>query len=158
MKQEISFVLNKEKITVYVDPTQRLLDIIRERLHRKGTKEGCGIGECGACTILQNGIPVNSCLLMMGQVEGTEITTIEGLTQDKLSEIIKTCFVEEGAIQCGFCTPGFILSAYALLLTNPAPTREEIKEALSGNLCRCTGYIPIIQAVERAAEELTKCE
>ena len=154
MTREIHFILNGEPVTVEADPTQRMLDVIRKLLGRKGTKEGCGIGECGACTVIQNGRTVNSCILMAGQAEGTEITTIEGLREDTMADVIKACFVDEGAIQCGFCTPGMILSAYALLKSNPHPTIEEIRKGLSGNLCRCTGYLPIIRATDRAAREL----
>ena len=150
---EINFKLNGSAVTIDADPTARLLDIVRDLLHRKGTKEGRGIGECGACTVLVNGEPVNSCICPAAQAEGCEVLTIEGLAEDRIADVIKACFIEEGAVQCGFCTPGFILSAYALLLKNPSPTREEIREALAGNLCRCTGYIQIVNAVERAAAE-----
>lgn len=151
---KISFILNDKEVLVDTDPTKRLLDVIREVLSRKGTKEGCGIGECGACTVLVEDVPVNSCIYMVAQAEGKHITTIEGLSENTIADVIKKCFVEEGAIQCGFCTPGFILSAYALLIKNPKPTQEEIKIALSGNLCRCTGYRHIINAVEKASEAL----
>jgi len=154
MNREITFTLNHKEVTVSVDPAMRLLDVVRDLLKQKGTKEGCGIGECGACTIIMDGKCINSCVTMTAQAEGTQLLTIEGLSQDAIAEVIKRCFIEEGAVQCGFCTPGFILSAYALLQENPNPTREEIRTALSGNLCRCTGYIQIIQAVERAAREI----
>ena len=154
MTREIHFTLNGQAVTVETDPTQRMLDVIRKLLGRKGTKEGCGIGECGACTVILNGRTVNSCILMAGQAEGCEITTIEGLSEDAMADVIKKCFVEEGAIQCGFCTPGMILSAWVLLKSNPAPTIDEIRKGLSGNLCRCTGYLPIVRATERAAREL----
>ena len=154
MNREITFTLNHKEVTVSVDPTMRLLDVVRDLLKQKGTKEGCGIGECGACTIIMDGKCINSCVTMAAQAEGTELLTIEGLSQDAIAEVIKKCFIEEGAVQCGFCTPGFILSAYALLQENRNPTRDEIRTALSGNLCRCTGYIQIIQAVERAAREI----
>lgn len=153
-KKKLSFILNGLPVTVETDPTQRLLDVIRDILKKKGTKEGCGVGECGACTVIMNGIAVNSCLVMAGQAEGAEIVTIEGLSEKKLADVIKTCFVEEGAVQCGFCTPGMILSAYVLLKQNPSPSIDEIREGLSGNLCRCTGYVPIVNAVKRAALEL----
>lgn len=151
---KIKFILNNKEVCLDTDPTKRLLDVVRDLLSRKGTKEGCGIGECGACTLLVDGVPVNSCIYMVAQAEGKQITTIEGLSEDTMADVIKRCFVEEGAVQCGFCTPGFILSAYALLLKNPNPTIDEIKVALSGNLCRCTGYRHIINAVEKAGEAL----
>jgi aerobic-type carbon monoxide dehydrogenase small subunit (CoxS/CutS family) len=150
----IHFRLNGDEIEIAAEPTERFLDIIRKLCGRTGTKEGCGIGECGACTILADGKPVNSCILMAGQMEGADILTIEGLSEEHIGEVLKKCFIEEGAVQCGYCTPGMILSAYALLLNNKNPSREEIKTAMSGNLCRCTGYVPIINAVEKAKEEL----
>ena len=157
-KRMITFTLNHKEVTVETDPTARLLDVIRDVLNRKGTKEGCGIGECGACTIIMDGKCVNSCVTMAAQAEGTELLTIEGLSEDVMAEVIKTCFIEEGAVQCGFCTPGMIMSAYALLQETPSPSREEIKTALSGNLCRCTGYVQIINAIERAAAEIASVE
>ncbi len=157
-KRMITFTLNHREVTVETDPTARLLDVIRDVLNRKGTKEGCGIGECGACTIIMDGKCVNSCVTMAAQAEGTELLTIEGLSEDVMAEVIKTCFIEEGAVQCGFCTPGMIMSAYALLQETPSPSREEIKTALSGNLCRCTGYVQIINAIERAAAEIASVE
>lgn len=158
MIQEITFIFNHKEVTVRTDPTTRLLDVVRDLLKQKGTKEGCGIGECGACSIIMNGKCVNSCVTMAAQAEGAELLTIEGLSGDTLAEIIKKCFVEEGAVQCGFCTPGMILSAYVLLQENKTPTREEIKTALSGNLCRCTGYVQIIQAIERVTREINEPE
>jgi len=153
-KRIIAFTLNGELCELLLDPGERMLDVLRDVLRRTGTKEGCGIGECGACTVLLDSVPVTSCLLVAGQIEGRQLTTIEGLNEDTMAEVIRTCFVEEGAVQCGFCTPGMILSAYALLLKNSCPSREEIKIALSGNLCRCTGYITIVNAVEKAAVKL----
>lgn len=151
--KEIRFTLNHQEVTVVADPMARLIDVLREVLQRKETKEGCGIGECGACTVLINGHAVNSCITNMSQVEGCHVMTIEGLSEDAMADIIKKCFVEEGAVQCGFCTPGMILSAYVLLQKKEAPTVQEIKEGLSGNLCRCTGYTAIVNAVDRAATE-----
>lgn len=153
-RKVIAFTLNEKPCELLLDPGERLLDVLRDVLRRTGAKEGCGVGECGACTVLLDGTPVNSCLLIAGQIEGRRITTIEGLDEDALAEVIRTCFVEEGAVQCGFCTPGMILSAYALLRRNDSPSREEIKTALSGNLCRCTGYVTIVNAVEKAAANL----
>ncbi|HHW07721.1 MAG TPA: (2Fe-2S)-binding protein [Clostridia bacterium] len=154
MTQLYSFKLNGAPVTLEVSSSATLLEVLREHLGRTGTKEGCGQGECGACTVLLNGKPVNSCLILMDQVEGQRVTTIEGLTGEGEPHLLQKVFVEMGAVQCGFCTPGMILSAYALLAENPNPTREEIREALSGNLCRCTGYTKIVDAVEVAARRL----
>jgi len=163
---KIRFTLNGKQILVEADAETRLLDLLREDLHLTGTKEGCGEGECGACTILIDGRPVNSCLVLAPQVDGKELLTIEGLAQlsqsvslssaDQGDECrlhpIQRAFVEKGAVQCGFCTPGFIMSTYALLLKNPDPTDEQILTALEGNLCRCTGYLKILEAVRYAAQ------
>ena len=131
-------------------PYWTLLKLLRERLGLTGTKEGCGIGECGACTVLLDGIPVNACLILAPKVKGKEILTIEGLgNRDRLHPLQRS-FVDHGAVQCGFCTPGILMSSRALLEKNPSPTREEIKDAISGHLCRCTGYHQIIEAIEAA--------
>jgi len=154
---ELTFILNQREVTVSVAPNRRLLDVLREELHLTGTKEGCGIGECGACTVLLNGRPVNSCLILAGQAQGSEITTIEGVeTEDGDLHPLQEAFLEEGAVQCGFCTPGMVLSALALLRKNPGPSEDEIKEAISGNLCRCTGYKQIVEAIKAAAVKLQK--
>ena len=154
---ELTFILNQREVTVSVAPNRRLLDVLREELHLTGTKEGCGIGECVACTVLLNGRPVNSCLILAGQAQGSEITTIEGVeTEDGDLHPLQEAFLEEGAVQCGFCTPGMILSALSLLRKNPGPTEDEIKEAISGNLCRCTGYKQIVEAIQAAAVKLQK--
>lgn len=146
----ISFFINGKSVSMEVAPHESALQAIRDRLKLKGAKEGCGIGECGACTILVDGAAVNACLMLAPQMDGRSILTIEGVAEDdRLSSLQKT-FVERGAIQCGFCSPGALLSAKALLDRNPNPTREEIIGALSGNLCRCTGYEYIIDAVEAA--------
>ena len=151
-KITIRFVLNGRNVSVEVDPNKRLLDMLREDLGCLSVKEGCAEGECGACTVLRNGEPVTSCLMLAGQVEGDTILTLEGVAGSNGElDVIQQAFLDEGAVQCGFCTPGMILSAKALLMRNPHPTREEIKMAVSGNLCRCTGYAKIISAVERAA-------
>lgn len=152
--QRYSFELNGAPVTVEVSSSTTLLEVLREHLGLTGTKEGCGRGECGACTVLLNGKPVNSCLILMDQVEGQKVTTIEGLARDGKPHPLQQAFVEVGAVQCGFCTPGMILSAYALLAENPNPSRTEIREALSGNLCRCTGYTKIVDAVEVAARRM----
>ena len=131
-------------------PHWTLLKLLRERLGLTGTKEGCGIGECGACTVLLDGTPVNACLILAPKVNGKEILTIEGLgNRDRLHPLQRS-FVDHGAVQCGFCTPGILMSSKALLEKNPSPTREEIKDAISGHLCRCTGYHQIIEAIEAA--------
>jgi len=155
MSKEISFILNGSEVRVAVGGHQRLIDILRGPLGQTGTKEGCGEGECGSCTVIINGRAVNSCLYPAPEAEGKTVTTIEGLqgTKNELS-VIQKSFVEEGAIQCGFCTPGMIMSAKALLDSNPAPSEEDIRDALQGNLCRCTGYIQIIEAVKEAARQL----
>lgn len=155
MLQRYNLILNDEPFNVEVPASATLLEVIREHLGWTGTKEGCGQGECGACTVLLNGKPVNSCLILISQAEGQRVTTIEGLSKEGRPHPLQEAFVEEAAIQCGFCTPGMILSAYALLMEHPNPTREEIREALSGNLCRCTGYTKIMDAVEKAARRLS---
>lgn len=144
----IKFVLNGKEIQVDVPPYWTLLKLLREKLGLTGTKEGCGIGECGACTVLLDGIPVNSCLVLAPKVEGKEVQTVEGLgTREHLHPLQKS-FIDHGAVQCGFCTPGMLMSSKALLEKNPHPSREEIKDAISGHLCRCTGYHQIIEAIE----------
>ena len=150
---EISFILNNKKVTVDVTPSMRLLDVIREELHLTGTKEGCGEGECGACTVLVNGEPYNSCLTPVANVIGKEVMTIEGFRETKAYRVIADAFADQGGSQCGFCTPGMILASYAVLKKNPHPTEEEIREALSGNLCRCTGYNSIVNAVMLASKK-----
>ncbi len=150
---EISFILNNKKVTIDVTPSMRLLDVIREELHLTGTKEGCGEGECGACTVLVNGEPYNSCLTPVANVIGKEVMTIEGFRETKAYRIIADAFANQGGSQCGFCTPGMILASYAVLKKNPHPTEEQIREALSGNLCRCTGYNSIVNSVMLASKK-----
>ena len=150
---EISFILNNKKVTVDVDPSMRLLDVIRNKFHLTGTKEGCGEGECGACTVLVNGEPYNSCLTPVINVQNKVLLTIEGFRETKEYRVIADAFANMGGSQCGFCTPGMILVSYALLSKNPHPTEEEIRFALSGNLCRCTGYQAIVNAVLKASEK-----
>jgi carbon-monoxide dehydrogenase small subunit len=147
MKTEVQFKLNGKDILVTTETNKRLLDVLREDLHLTGTKEGCAIGECGACTVIMNGEAVNSCLILIGQVQDAEFITIEGLAENGELHPLQQKFLENGAVQCGYCTPGMLLSAYALLLKISNPTEEEIKEAIAGNLCRCTGYKQIIEAV-----------
>ena len=146
------FKLNGEVKSKTVSPNRRLLDLLREDFGLTGTKEGCGIGECGACTVLMNGAAVNSCLVLAGQIEGAEIETVEHLAKNGRLNQLQQNFLEAGAVQCGFCTPGMLMSATALLQENPYPTEEEIKEAIAGNLCRCTGYKQIILAIQKTAE------
>ncbi|MFB0566670.1 MAG: (2Fe-2S)-binding protein [Candidatus Aminicenantaceae bacterium] len=157
MKTEISFQLNGEEVTVMAEAHYRLIDLLRGPLGLTGTKEGCGEGECGACTVIVNGRAVNSCLYPALEIEGKSVTTIEGLLGPRnRPSILQQGFIDHGAIQCGFCTPGMIMSAKALLDSNPEPSEEEIREALLGNLCRCTGYVQIVEAVKKAANELKR--
>ena len=150
----ISFKLNGKDYTLTVPTNTTLLQIIRDKVKLTGTKRGCAKGECGACTVIFTGKIVDSCLVLAPKVDGAEITTVEGIGTFDNPHPIQKAFVEEGAVQCGFCTPGFVVSSYALLSKMPKPTEEEIREGLSGNLCRCTGYIKIIEAVKKASEEL----
>jgi len=149
---KIKFTVNSEEREIVTEPTRTLLSILREELGLTGTKEGCGKGECGACTVIMDGKPVPSCLVLACQLDGCEITTIEGLSENGNLDPLQKAFIEEGAVQCGFCIPGMIMSAKALLMRNPSPTEDEIKEAISGNLCRCTGYTKIVKAIEKAAK------
>ncbi len=146
----LRFTLNGKPMEVTTQPNKRMLDVLRGDLSLTGTKEGCAVGECGACTVILNGEPVASCLVAAGQMQGAEVLTIEGMSETLIGSVLQDCFVEGDAVQCGFCTPGFIMTAYALLLKNPHPTRAEIREAVAGNICRCTGYIPIVNAIEQA--------
>jgi carbon-monoxide dehydrogenase small subunit len=150
-KIEISFVVNAETKTVHVYPMERLLDVLRQQLHLTGTKEGCGEGECGSCSVLMDGILVNSCLVPVLQAAGSSVVTIEGLASGETLHVLQETFLECGGAQCGICTPGMILAAVHLLNGTPEPTMEEIREGLSGNLCRCTGYSQIVDAVAEAA-------
>jgi carbon-monoxide dehydrogenase small subunit len=144
---ELSFVVNKDPVTLTVAPFATLLDVLREDLELTGTKYGCGEGECGACSVLLDGRVVNSCLVLALECEGSQVLTIEGLGASGKLHPIQQAFVDQGAIQCGFCTPGMIMTAYALLQANPSPTEADVKRALEGNLCRCTGYRKIVDAV-----------
>jgi aerobic carbon-monoxide dehydrogenase small subunit len=150
-KCEIRLTVNEKRVTVDAYPMERLLDVLRHDLGLTGTKEGCGEGECGSCSVLMDGVLVNSCLIPALQVKGSSIITIEGIASDGRSQPLQQAFLDQGGAQCGICTPGMILAACHLLLKNPQPTLEEISEALSGNLCRCTGYAQIIEAVREAA-------
>lgn len=150
-RQQISFILNGRSVDVWTEPSRSLLKVLREQFELTGTKQGCGQGECGTCTVLLMGKAVTSCLVPIGKVEGKTVLTIEGLSAEEMHPIQKA-FVEHGAIQCGYCTPGMVLSVKALLDICSKPTEDQIREALSGNLCRCTGYIKIIKAVTSLTE------
>ncbi|WZL73836.1 (2Fe-2S)-binding protein [Clostridiaceae bacterium 35-E11] len=136
-----------------VDPSRRLLDVLREELGLTGAKEGCGEGECGACTVIMDDVAVNSCLVLAHQTRGKKITTVEALEKDGELDRLQKAFIENGAVQCGYCTPGMLMSCKALLMRNPNPTEEEIRIAIEGNLCRCTGYTKIVNAVKNVVEE-----
>jgi aerobic carbon-monoxide dehydrogenase small subunit len=151
-QHSITITVNGVKEYLNVPSNMTLLQMLREELALTGVKNGCAAGECGACTVLVNGEPVNSCMLLAVEADGAEIVTVEGLAHDNQLDILQQAFVDEGGVQCGFCTPGMLISARALLNRNPYPTEEEIREALLGNLCRCTGYTRIISAVQKAAQ------
>ncbi|OGC92353.1 MAG: (2Fe-2S)-binding protein [candidate division Zixibacteria bacterium RBG_16_53_22] len=153
---KVRFKLNGKFVMLDLPGVERLIDLLRERLDLVGTKEGCGKGECGACTVLLDGKPVCSCLMLASQIAGHEIVTIEGVAADNRYAHILNAFEETGAVQCGYCSPGMIVSAAALLARNRHPSDNEIKRALAGNLCRCTGYSKIIEAVSRAAERVAQ--
>ena len=150
---KVRFKVNEEPREVDVFPMARLLDVLREQLRLTGTKEGCGEGECGACTVLFNGEIVNSCLVPMAQVKGAEITTIEGVAKGNDLHAVQQAFIEHGGAQCGICTPGMVLAAVDLLSRNPNPTETDIRTGLAGNLCRCTGYMKIFESVVRACQK-----
>jgi len=153
-----SFTLNGKHVEIEVKPWDTALEVLREQLGLKGTKEGCGIGECGACTILVDGLAVDSCLMPAPKLDGRKVETVEGLRQGEALHPLQEAFLSKGAVQCGYCTPGMLMSAKALLDRNTNPKRSEVVEALSGNLCRCTGYVQILEAVEEAAETLGKAK
>lgn len=152
--KEIKFVLNGQPYEAIVQPWRTLLELIREELKLTGTKEGCGLGECGACTVIMGGRTINSCLVPAVEADDQEITTIEGLADGERLHPVQEAFVTYSGMQCGFCTPGMILSSKALLDKNPDPTEEEIKEGIAGNFCRCTGYTKIIESVSAAAQAM----
>ncbi len=154
MAREVEFTLNGNLVRMPVEDHWTLLHLLREELGLTGTKEGCGSGECGACTVIVDGMAVNSCLYLTVDIDGRKVLTIEGLAaKDGTLHPLQRAFVENGGIQCGFCTPGMILSSKALLDENPRPTEEEIKHALAGNLCRCTGYVPILASIQAVIDE-----
>lgn len=156
MKTLIRCTVNGEEHTVLADPRDRLLDLLRGRLGLTGTKEGCGNGNCGTCTVLVDGEPVNACLMLAAEAPAHEIVTIEGLSEGSKLHPIQEALVKHGGTQCGFCTPGIVVSAKALLDRNPRPTEEEIRHAIAGNLCRCTGYDKIVAAIAAAAAEMAE--
>jgi aerobic carbon-monoxide dehydrogenase small subunit len=153
---KISFTLNGKPVEIEVKPWDTAIAVLREQLGLKGTKEGCGIGECGACTILVDGLAVDSCLMPAPKLDGRKVETVEGLRQGEALHPLQEAFLSKGAVQCGYCTPGMLMSAKALLDRSPNPERNELVEALSGNLCRCTGYVQILEAAEEAAKALGK--
>ena len=151
---KFTFELNGEEVECEARENETLLDLLRIDLGVTSVKRGGENGECGACTVLLDGIPVTSCLVIAPQVEGRAVTTIDGLIDDPLMEKLRQAFMEDGAVQCGFCTPGMLISAYALLRENPKPTAEEVKKSIEGNICRCTGFTKIIEAIMDAAERI----
>ncbi|RLG96000.1 (2Fe-2S)-binding protein [Candidatus Bathyarchaeota archaeon] len=152
---KISFELNGKDVTVETRPNQTLVDLLRDELGVTSVKKGCEQGECGACTLMVDGVAVTSCIVLAPQVEGRKVTTLDGLEDDLLMEKLRAAYVENGAVQCGFCTPGMLISSYALLKVNPKPTQEEVKIGIEGNICRCTGYTKIIAAIHDAAERMS---
>ncbi len=146
--------VNGETVSAWVEPRKTVLDFLREDLHLTGAKKGCDLGNCGACTVLLNGKPVNSCLVLALEVQGQEIVTIEGLSDGLKLHPLQEAFIQQGAIQCGYCIPGMILAAKALLDENPRPSEEEIRMTIAGNICRCTGYVKIVRAIRAAAERM----
>lgn len=158
MKRALELRINGDTFQVYIPVHKTLLEVLREDLNLTGTKHGCELGECGACTVLVDGQPVLSCLTLPIEVQGCEIVTIEGLAERGQPHPLQTAFAELGAAQCGYCTPGVLVTAKALLDRNPQPTRQEIREALAGNLCRCTGYSKILDAVELARDRMARSD
>lgn len=150
----IRFTLNGSQVETEIRPNSLLLHMLRDHFNLTGAKEGCGQGECGACTVIVDGQAVNSCMMLAAQVDGKEIITIEGLSKNGKLDPVQEAFLSEGALQCGYCTPGMIMSVKALLMRNPDPDLNTIKEALAGNICRCTGYTKIFEAVQKAAKEI----
>jgi carbon-monoxide dehydrogenase small subunit len=149
---DIVLTINGQDYPVEVEPGELLVDVLRDRLGLTGTKKGCGTGDCGACTVLLDGRPVTSCLVLAAAAEGKEIATVEGLAGPDGLDALQEAFVEEGAVQCGYCTPGLLMMAKDVLRRSPRPTEEEVREGIAGNLCRCTGYTKIVKAILRAAE------
>jgi len=151
-KITVNCTVNHKPVSLEIDPNKRLLDMLREDLGLTSVKEGCSEGECGACTVIFNGEPVTTCCMLAGQADGADIITLEGVSEDGKPDVVQQAFMDAGAVQCGYCIPGMILSAEALLMKNDNPTKEDAMLAISGNLCRCTGYAKIVDAVLLAAE------
>jgi len=146
--------VNGEEYDIYIPPNRTLLEVLREELELTGTKEGCGEGVCGSCTVLCDGFPIRSCLTLAAEVQGTEITTVEGLkNEDGQLDLVQQSFIDRGAVQCGFCTPGMLMSAKAFLNRNPSPSEDDVRKGLSGNICRCTGYTKIVEAIMEVAKK-----
>jgi carbon-monoxide dehydrogenase small subunit len=158
MKRVINFKLNGEDVEALAMDNQTMLDFLRKEMHLTGTKKGCGEGECGACTILLDGAAVDSCLMLAVEADGHEVVTIEGVQQNGVLHPVQQEFIDKWALQCGFCTPGMIMSALSLLHENPHPSEQEIRDGIAGNLCRCTGYAKIVEAIDSAAQILAKGE
>lgn len=156
MKSRVALIVNGEKHEVFIEPNATLLDILREELSLTGAKDACGNGECGACTVIMDGKPVNSCITLAVEAEGKRIETIEGLSNGNNLHPLQKAFIDNHSFQCGFCTPGIIMTAKALLDRNPGPTEEKIKNAISGNICRCTGYDNIVDGILNAAKKINK--
>lgn len=154
--RQIEVTVNGKRETIEVQPSETLLEMIRERLHLTGAKEGCGMGECGACTVIMDGVTVNSCLILAVEAHGKSIVTVEGVGSKEKLHPIQEAFVEHGGMQCGFCTPGMIVSGTYLLKRYPQPTDEQIREGIAGNFCRCTGYTKIIESIDAAAKKMTE--
>lgn len=154
MKRTITLTVNGEQRSVFAEETALLLDVLRGELHLTGAKKGCGKGECGACTVIMNDAAVNSCMIPLGKAEGKRIETVEGLARSGELSILQEEFLTQGAVQCGFCTPGMLMSAAALLRRMPRPNEAAVREAIGGNVCRCTGYAKIVKAILRAAERM----
>ncbi len=151
LKMEVNYTINGRKYEAYIEPNRTLLEVVRDELRLTGAKEGCGTGDCGACSMIVNGKLVTSCLMLAPQASGGQITTIEGLADGATLHPVQKAFIDKGAVQCGFCIPGMILAGKNLLDRNPSPTEPEIREAIAGNLCRCTGYTKIVEAIAAAA-------
>jgi aerobic carbon-monoxide dehydrogenase small subunit len=154
MEYKLRFYVNDHAVELLVEPHLTLLELLRDKLYLIGAKEGCSTGDCGACTVLVDGLPVTSCLMLAVEAEGPHVLTVEGLSPDGELHPLQSAFVRDGGLQCGYCTPGMLLSSKALLDENPDPSDQEIRLALAGNLCRCTGYDPIVRAVRAAAQEM----
>ncbi len=155
MKHSLHLIINQQPMQVEIEPHLTLLDVLRDQLRLTGTKEGCGTGDCGACTVLLDGEPVCSCLTLAVEAEGQHVRTIEGVAANGQLHPVQQAFVDEGGLQCGICTPGMVMSSIALLEANPHPTEGQVRESLAGNLCRCTGYTHIVKAVMKASEDMS---